>query len=187
MELRPYITRPKIAQMLYRKGYLRKMPYQEDRSDLRHNDGVDIVYELKELSPEQFQEASDTLLAAAEEEAERYKDIKYKYAKIDVKLNRTIKARKKIPEIRTYVASTHTDHQIMIYGESKLGYTLPTGERIFLNQQMEDILDIPNTNSPGAFVKKQKPFTVIKLIIAIRTGKKEATQSKLMSGKEVPY
>jgi len=59
----------------------------------------------------------------------------------------------------------------MVYGEEALGYKLPEDypKKPFLINKVEEILGIPDSPSPGAYVKKQKPYKVLFLVISIRT------------------
>jgi len=176
MEIRPYRGKyPSVTRLLYKQGYLTRYPRQVERDDLEYDEGIDIVYDFKNLSPAKFEELADQILLAALLEAERYEDEKYKFAKIDVKLNRTEKGKRKAGAIRTYTAAKHWDADVMVYGEEALGYTLPEEEkrRPYLVNKVKDILGIPDSPSPGAYVKKQKPYTVTSLVISIRAGMHE--------------
>jgi len=173
MDIIPYGKKyPDVTKLLYDKGYLRRYPKQHKRDDLQYDDGIDIVYDLKNLPPAKFTEASDLLLLAAYTEAQRYKDATYKFAKFMVHLNRTAQGKKQVKKERGYIASRHRDPEIMVYGEQGLGYELPEEEKKpFLINKVQEILGIPDSPSPGPYVKKQQPYKVIRLTIGIRAGK----------------
>ena len=166
--------RPAIVELLLDKGVLRRPPRQLLRDDLEYDQGIDIVYELKNITPAKFRAYSEALLLAAFTEAERYSEEKYKFAKLVVELNRTAKGRDSISPRRDYIAAKHTDSEIMVYGEEALGYKLPEEERRrpFLTNKVQEILAIPDTPSPGQYVQKQRPFRVVLMIISIRSGKR---------------
>jgi len=173
MDIREYRRRyPEVTRLLYQRGVLRTYPIQIKREDLTYDEGVDIVYSLRNMTPARFREFSEALLLAAYTEAERYKDERFKFAKIEVQLNRTAKGRKTINPRRTYIAAKHTDSDIMVYGEEALGYELPEEykKRPFLVNKVEDILNIPDSPSPGPYVQKQRPYKVLSLTICIRAG-----------------
>ena len=71
----------------------------------------------------------------------------------------------------SYIAAKHTDADIMVYGEQALGYTIPEGaKKPFLINRVEEILNIPDSPSPGPYVNKQRPYKVLSMTICIRAG-----------------
>ena len=171
MDVKPYRRKyPDVAKLLYKEKILSKYPHQVERIDLEYAEGVDIVYTLKNLSPARFSEVVDYLLLAAVTEANRYEEYRWKFAKFQVELSRTAKGKKKVGLVRDYVAAKHDDPDIMVYGEEALGYTIPEGDRKpFLINKAKEILDIPNSSSPGAYVTKQSPYKVVTMVVSIRT------------------
>lgn len=160
-------------------------PIQVERTDLEYDDGIDIVYRLKRMTPARFKEFSDALLLAAYTEAERYKEEKWKFAKFEVQLNRTPKGRKTVSPRRTYIAAKHPESEIMVYGEEALGYTIPEGApKPFLINKVEDILGIPESESPGPYVQKQNPYKVLSMTICIRAGMREKMRGARLALKE---
>ncbi len=174
MKIKPYNRKySDVTKLLYDKGYLQRYPKQHLRDDLQYDEGIDIVFDLKSLPPAKFAEASDLLLLAAYTEAQRYKEETYKFAKFLVNLNRTVEGKKQVKRERGYIASRHREADIMVYGEQALGYTLPEEEKSkpFLINKVQEILGIPDSPSPGPYVKKQQPYKVTRLTIGIRAGK----------------
>jgi len=174
-------SRPAVVDLLLDRKILRNPPVQTKRLDLEYDEGIDIVYDLKDLTPEKFFEYSEPLLLAAFTEAERYKEEKWKFAKFVVELNRTAKGRITLNPRRDYIASKHTDADILVYGERALGYKLPEEvmKKPFLINKVREILDMPDTASPGGFLKKQRPYKVVGMIISIRAGEKKFDVSDL--------
>lgn len=174
MKVRRYAGKiPEATQVLIEQGALLGRPTQKERQDLLYDEGVDITYSLQGMTPAKFKQFSEALLLAAFQEAERYKDEKYRFAKFVVKLNRTAKGRKTgISPTRDYTAAKHTDSDVMVYGEEALGYTLPEEykKRPFLINKIDEILDIPDSPSPGPYVQKQRPYKVMSMIVSIRAG-----------------
>lgn len=174
----PFTRYPSVTQLLMDQGVLLGMPTQIHRKDLEYDEGIDIVYRFRRMTPVKFKEYSDALLLAAFTEADRYKDEKYKFAKFVVKLNRNEKGRKTIEPLRTYIAAKHPDAEIMVYGKEALGYVpttwrmgeLEKEQRSFLINKVEDILNIPDSTSPGPYVDRQKPYTVTTMVVGIRAG-----------------
>lgn len=173
MEIKPYGRRyDPIAKMLYERGFLVKYPDQILRDDLKYDSGIDIVYRFRKMTPKAFEEYSDALLLLTCNEATRYKDEKWKFARINVELNRTAKGRKTIQPTREYTAGKHEDPDIMVYGEEALGYELPeeAKSKPFLTNRVKDIVDIVETISPEGTVRRQNPYKVLTLTICIRSG-----------------
>jgi hypothetical protein len=178
---------PEAAQVLLEQGVLSGRPTQKERQDLMYDEGVDITYTLQGMTPAKFRQSSDALLLAAFQEAERYKEEKYRFARFVVRLNRTAKGRKTgISPTRDYTAAKHTDSDVMVYGEEALGYTLPEDykKRPFLVNKVEEILDIPDSPSPGPYVQKQRPYKVLFMTICIRAGFNEITMKDIKRLKE---
>lgn len=173
MDVRPYRgAHPAATRALYREGVLKSYPVQAERTDLTYDEGVDIVYEFKRMTPARFASLSDFILEAAYQEGERYADEKYKFVKIEVKLHRTKKGRRTVDPTRTYIAAKHTSSEIMVYGEQALGYLLPESykSRPFLINKVEEIINMVDTDSPGPYVNKSNPYTVISMSVCIRAG-----------------
>lgn len=156
----PYAGRyPSAARMLIEQN-VTSAPRQIRRDDINWADGIDIVYTLKGLTPAAFREFSDSLQLLAYQEAMRYNEYKWKYARFEVKLGRLKKGRD-LPEIASFQSAMHDDPEVLIYGP---GYETPRRE--FLYNKVEDILDIVKRYLGK--VSKQNPYKVIKLIISIR-------------------
>lgn len=167
---------PPATELLMEQNAITGVPTQKVREDLLYDEGVDITYTLQGMAPSKFRKFQDALLLAAYQEAERYKGEKYRFAKFEVRLNRTTKGRKTgISPTRVYTAAKHTDSEIMVYGEEALGYELPEDykRKPFLINKVEEILDIPSSTSPGPFVEKQNPYKVVTMTICIRAGYNE--------------
>lgn len=176
MDIRRYLREyPEVTNYLLEMGAISRLPKQIKRVDLVYDEGVDIIYELKAMTPAKFREFADSLLLAAYTEAERYKEAKWRFAKFVVRLNRTAKGRKTISPVREYVAAKHPDSAIMVYGEEALGYELPEEykKKPFLINKVEEILGIPDSPSPGPYVMKQRPYKVLRLVISLRAGMPE--------------
>lgn len=174
MDVKSYNRKfPEVTRLLYQNGVLAVYPNQIEREDLTYDEGVDIVYTFKNMTPSRFRDTADALLLAAYTEAERYKEYRYKFAKFVVSLNRTTKARKLgVSQRRDYIAAKHTDSEIMVYGEEALGYSLPEEfkKHPFLVDKVQEILNIPESTSPGPYVDKQRPYKVDLMVISIRAG-----------------
>lgn len=172
MEIRKYKqTYPEVTKHLKEIGVLTRWPTQSTAA-IEYDDGIDIVYQLKNLTPSRFAEVADFLLLAAREECKRYEDVgNLFFTSITVKLNRNAKGLSRVGPLRVYTASKHRNPEIMIYGEEALGYELPHGvKKPFLTDRVKEILGIPDSESPGAYTKKKKPYTVVKMVISIRAG-----------------
>lgn len=153
---------PSAARYLIEEGIC-ATPRQTVSEVLRWAEALEITYTLRGLTPANFSRYSDTLLLLAYQEAMRYNEYKWKFAKFEVRLGRLKKGRD-LQEIVTFQSAMHDDPEIMVYGP---GYEVP--QRYFLYNKVEDILDIPK-RYPGK-VSKQNPYRVIKLIISIREPK----------------
>ena len=176
-----------VTKFLYNRNILVKYPDQVRRDDLKWDEGIDIVYKLRNLTPAKFAEYSDFLLLAAQKEAERYPEAKLRFAKFAVVLNRTAKGRKTIGPRREYIAAKHPESDIMVYGEEALGYELPEEytKKPFLVNKVEEILSIPDTRSPGAFIEKQKPYKVVEMVISLRGGLKRSERVAQLKEREL--
>lgn len=170
---------PSAAAILIEKGYI-SAPQQEIRDDIRWATGVDIVYKLKNMTPARFKEASPYLLTLAEQEAQRYKDFKWKFAGFDVKLGRLKKGRD-LPEIATFMAAMHEDPAIMVWGEEVLGYEVP--QKYFLNNKVDDIIDIAKRYTDK--VDKQTPYVVTRLFISIRQPRETPEEGMKQLGRDI--
>jgi len=170
---------PSAAMILLEKGYI-TAPQQILRQDIRWATGVDIIYKLKNMTPARFKEASPYLLTLAEQEGQRYKDFKWKFAGFDVKLGRLKKGRD-LPEVTTFMAAMHEDTSIMVWGEEVLGYEVP--QKYFLNNKVDDILDIAKRYTDK--VDKQTPYVVTKLFISIRQPRETGEEATKKFGKDL--
>ena len=155
---------PRATGKLYDLGILRQMPVQTDVAFVRDH-GINITYRLKGVTPEKFSRVSDLLLEAAEVEANRYPEFKWKFARFEVQLNRTAKGRKSLPLTQTYTAGKHTAAEIMVWG---VPGGVPGEATNFLIDKVEDIIDIP-TRYIGR-VKRQRPYTVTQMQVCVRAG-----------------
>lgn len=182
MKIKRYGKRyPQATELLIEQGALVGSPHQKVREDLLYDEGIDITYTLQGMTPAKFRKFSDALLLAAYQEAERYKDEKYRFAKFEVRLSKNAKGRKMgVSPTRDYIAAKHTDSEIMVYGEQALGYALPEGtKKPFLINKVDDIQDIPNSTSPGPYVDKQNPYKVVTMVVCIRAGYNEIRASDI--------
>ena len=127
--------------------------------------GINITYRLKGMTPERFRRISHLLLEAAEAEANRYPEFRWKFARFEVQLNRTAKGRKSLPLTQTYTAGKHTEADIMVWG---IPGGVPGEVTNFLIDKVEQIIDIP-TRYIGR-VKRQRPYTVLDMEICLRAG-----------------
>ena len=180
MEIRLYKGRyPEVTRLLYQNKILRQYPIQTSRVDLEYDDGLDITYLFKSLPPAKFREYADMLLLAALTEAKRYDDIKWKFAKFNVELNRTAKGASKVGPRREFIAAKNQDSEILVYGEQALGYELPKGaKKPFLIDKVKEILDILDSPSPGPYLSKQRPYKVVSMTISVRVGSKREKEVK---------
>lgn len=160
MEKKIYKGRyPAAANLLISEG-VASAPRQIKRDDMIWAEGVDIIYNLKDLTPVNFREYSDSLLLLAYQEMMRYNEFTWKYARFEVRLGRLKKGRD-LPEIASFQCGMHDDPEIAVYGPE---YEVP--HRTFLKNKVEDILDI--LKRYVGKISKQSPYKVIKLIISIR-------------------
>lgn len=173
MDPKPYKGKyDPVAKFLHSKGLLPEWPKQVDRTDLRYDEGIDITYTFKGMTPKRFEDLADALMLLAYNEAKRYNEYRWKFAKVVIEVNRTAKGRKSIKPVREYTAGKHEDPDIMVYGEKALGYQLPeeAKSKPFLVNRIQDIIDIIETISPEGTIKRQNPYKVLALVICIRAG-----------------
>ncbi len=159
MDIKPYGGRyPSAGQLLINEGIT--SPARQSRPDIQWAEGIDITYTFKNLNPAAFTKYADTLLLLAFQEASRYSEYKYKFAKLDVRLGRLKKGRD-LPEIQTYQSAMHPDPDTLVYGP---GYETP--QKYFLYNKIEQIQDIAKRYQSK--VSSQRPFRVIRMTICIR-------------------
>jgi len=177
MEVRPYSKNfTEATKILHNSGVLARLPVQFSREDLVYDEGVDIKLYFKGMTPAKFREFSDVILLAAYQEAQRYEDVRYKFAKLEVELHRTPKGRKSVGPERTYQTGMNPDSETMVYGEEALGFEMPEEykKRPFLKNKVEAILDLP---APYVdYLNKQRPYRVLSLTICIRAGLREGAR-----------
>jgi hypothetical protein len=162
LEKKPYHGKyPSAGRELINAGFA-GTPKQVE-AELKWAEGIDIVYPLKRMTPANFQKYSDVILLLAYQEAMRYNEYRWKFAKLDVRLGKLKKGRD-LPDEVTFQAHMHDDPDIMVYGP---GYEEP--QDIFLHQKVDDVLDIARRY--GDRVSKQTPYRVTKLTISIRQPK----------------
>jgi len=176
LKIKPYGRKyPAVTKLLYEKGVLDGLPKQVERDDLQYAEGIDIIYNLKGMTPAKFKEYAETLLWIAYEESRRYDEEPIKFAKFEVRLNRTEKGRKTLSKpVRTYGAQGHSDANVMVFGKEALGY-LPTRfkegveveQTTYLTNKVDEILDIADKYMRD-YLSKQRPYRVLQLIISIR-------------------
>lgn len=155
------------VRQLIDEGVLRQLPRQVDRGELSLSDGVDIVYELRNMSPDRFGRFIDLLLTAAANEARRYEDFDYFYATFSVRLN-TGTGRRSQENTRVYTAAMSSDIDMMLWGSDD---DLPVelgGQGRSLSHKAEAILNMLRTGSPGAYVSQQSPYTVERMVVSPR-------------------
>ncbi len=155
------------VRQLIDEGVLRQLPRQVDRGELSMSDGVDIVYELRNMSPDRFGRYVDLLLTAGAYEANRYEDFDYFYAIFSVRLN-TGSGRRSEQNVRVYTAAMSSSIDMMLWGsEDDLPVELG-GQGRSLSHKAEAILNMLRTGSPGAYVSQQSPYTVERMVISAR-------------------
>jgi len=159
MDKKPYGGRyPSTARYLMEQG-VTSAPRQV-RREFTWAEGIDITYNLRNMTPKNFRIYADQLLLLAYQEMMRYNEYKWKFAKFDVKLGRLKKGRD-LPDIASFQSAMHDDPEIAVSGP---GYEVP--QRHFLYHKVEDILDIVKRYQGK--VNTQNPFKVIRLVISIR-------------------
>ncbi len=157
---------PSIRELLDQR-IIRRLPYQDDRSDLMTTDGVDIVYDLRNMTPSKFMRSIAQLLVVAEHESNRYRDVEYRYARFIVELNSGGR-RGSENSRRSYTAAMMRDTDEMIYGSSDEEPVELGGTGKSLSHKAEAIINMLDTGSPGAYVNRQNPYRVLRMIISVR-------------------
>lgn len=167
MDTKPYRGKyPGATEYLMQNNCLRNYPRQIKRDDLLWDEGIDIVYDFKTMTPEKFREHLDAILLAAATEARRYMEYKWKFVTMDVEIQPP--KRKSEPFIRTFTAAKNPDPDILVYGIE--GVDL---EGTSLQDKIKTILDLPNTPSGQDEEGNKLPYKVKTMIISIRLGLKE--------------
>lgn len=162
LDIKPYKGKyPSAAQVLIEAGVV--LPPRQNYRDLTWASGIDIVYQLRGMTPPNFRASADSLLMLALQEGERYKEAQYKFARFEVVLSKKASG-SRMPENLTFQASMHHDTSSMVFGP---GYEVPTHDT--LSDKVNDILDITN-RYPGK-LDVQRPYRVYRLVISIRTRK----------------
>ena len=151
------------------QGALRRLPYQQDMSELQTTDGVDIVYDLRNMVPSRFIHFVDQLLMAAVYECERYSELEFRYARWVVELNVSGQRRGQRQRVRRdYIAAMSRDTDTMVFGEPGSIATELGGTGKSLADKAEAIINMLGTVSPGAYVSSQNPYKVLRMIISVR-------------------
>ena len=159
---KPYLGHyPSAARYLIEENVAN--PPRQVKKELKWAEGIDIIYTLRNLTPASFKKYSDSLMLLALQEANRYKESKWKFASLDARLGRLPKG-KDLPDIVTFQAAMHDDPEIMVYGP---GYEVP--QKYFFKDKVDDIIDIAKRYQGK--VKTQTPYRIIRLIISIREPK----------------
>jgi hypothetical protein len=169
MDIKPYPKGEptKQARNLFKMGVLKKYPIQKKRDDLKTTEGVDIIYDLKGVTPAVFKQIVDALLMAVQAEGERYKTNAYKYAKFTLELDLNIKGKKAgISTTRDYTSAKNSDTDTMIWGKD---IDLPEGmKRPYLSDKAEEIIALLDSDSPGPYLDRRHPYKVTLLTICVR-------------------
>ena len=163
------------VRILIQDGVLSSRPRQVNRSDLSFSDGVDIIYDLRNMTPDKFSRYVDQLLVAAAYEASRYQDYEQFYGSFSVRLN-TGSGRRSAENVRSYIAAASTDIDTFIWGDSRDTPKELGGEGRSLSHKAEAILGMLQSGSPGAYVNKQSPYRVLRMIISVRSPMRDLTQ-----------
>ena len=174
---------PRVRELLD-QGALVRLPRQYDRQDLDSTDGVDIVYDLRGMTPARFARFVDQLLVAAEWECRRYPELEYRYGRFVLRLNTSGGDRN---NIRVYTAALSSDIDTMIYGNPGDIPTELGGTGKSLADKAEAIINMLSTGSPGAYVNRQNPYRVTQMVISVRertatTRRRERAQDRLDTG-----
>lgn len=177
MKVREYKERLEVVSLLMKKGILKGEAEQIERGDLSYASGIDVVYNLKGLTPAKFKEYAEALLWLAYEETRRYEEAPIKFAKFVVQLNKTAKGRKVLTQpLREFTARGRPEGNILVYGEKELGYELTpdmhpwTTTKPFLVNKVEEILSMTEGYMKD-LVQKQRPYQVLQLVISFREKK----------------
>jgi len=167
------------TKLLKELGVIKTLPVQYDRDDMQYDDGVDVEIHFVGVGPEKLHEYHELICLAAEQEANRYASYPYKMVKVEVELNLNTKGRESMKPKRLYIAAKHPDPEVLVWGVEALGYEPDEPSRPYLIDRLKEILGIPQSSSPGPYVKKQRPYKVVKMQVCARVGrqaKKEAEQ-----------
>lgn len=175
MDIIPYNRKySETVRLLYQKGVLEGYPKQEERT-LRYAEGIDIVVNLRSMTPAKFKEYAESLLWVAYEEAKRYIGEPIIFAKFSVRLTRNEKGRKVISQpVREFTARSNPDPEVLVFGKQALGY-VPThviaGREVelkaSLSDKVDEILNLTETYIKD-YLQKQRPYKVLQMIISIR-------------------
>jgi hypothetical protein len=156
------------VRILLQDGVLMNRPRQVNRSDLSFSDGIDIIYDLKGMTPDKFGRYIDLLLSAASYEANRYSDYQQFHGSWTVRLNTGSRTRSAENE-RNYTAASSTDIDTFIWGDSRDTPKELGGEGKSLSHKGEAILGMLQSGSPGAYINQQSPYRVLRMIISVRS------------------
>ncbi len=172
MEPKPYPRgsnlNPRVKELID-QGALRRLPYQESRGELLTTDGIDIIYDLRNMNPSRFARFIDQLLGAAAYESNRYRELEYRFARFTVELNVSGRAsRDRDRPRRLYTAAMRKSTDSMVYGAAGSIATELGGQGKSLLDKGEAILNMLMTGSPGTYVSKQNPFKVLRMTISVR-------------------
>jgi hypothetical protein len=163
------------VRLLMSDGVLMYRPRQVNRSDLSFSDGVDIIYDLKGMTPDKFARYVDLLLIAAAYEANRYSDYRQFYGSFTVRLN-TGSRRRSAENERNYTAAISSDIDTFIWGDSTDSPKELGGQGRSLSHKAEAILAMLQSGSPGAYINQQNPYRVLRMTIHVRTPVTDFTQ-----------
>lgn len=170
MEIKKFAGKyPEVVSFLRREGVLDGYPKQVQRTDLEYAEGIDIYFKFKKLGPQKFRHYVDPILLAACECSARYEDEKWKFAKFRVAMNRNKQGVKRIEPTWDYTAGKHSSSEVMVYGEEALGYEVPGESKPYLINKAETILNIPDDVSTGPYVRQKNPYSVIGMVVSIRS------------------
>ncbi len=170
---RGFRLNPRIREALDER-IIGRLPYQEDRSDLVTTDGVDITFDLRSMTPSKFMRSIAQLLILAENESRRYSDVEFRYGRFMVELNSG--GRRGNEKIRrAYTTSYFRDTDDMVYGSGNEEPVELGGTGKSLSHKAEAIINMLETGSPGAYVNRQNPYRVLRMIISIRSERNSRT------------
>ena len=174
---------PMVRQLLD-EGVLRDRPRQVDRGELSLSDGVDIVYDLRNMTPDRFGRYIDQLLVAAAYEANRYEEFDYFFGSFSLRLN-TGATRRSQENTRVYTAAMSQDIDNFIWGDGTDNPVELGGQGRSLSHKAEAIINMLQSGSPGAYVNQQSPYQVLRLVISVRLrlgGRSEAPVGEILPG-----
>ena len=155
-----------VVRQLIQEGAIRGAPRQVDRGELSLSDGVDIVYDLLRMTPDRFTRYVDQLILIADYECNRYSDFEYFFGSWSVELNTAGTRRQE--NNRQYIAAMSTDIDTMVYGDGRERPFENGGNGRSLSHKAEAILNMLSTGSPGAYVNRQDPYRVVRMVISVR-------------------